>query len=217
MLNRNPATSGRGLRSQAGLPNERPTALASTKNLASALEKGNETPDPSQLLSVTPPSASTPPTGGQHTPIEAYCIPFRNDSDTGCYLRVASAEPGASLLFRLRSEAGEEAHVEMQLQDGHSHGGQFFVLKDSELYQANLTGTVEYRGDRFTHWNVPAWDHTVIHYYSYHAPRNVDGFLWDAYTADVHVDTHISVRIPYYMFHGEAIPPSPPPPPPKRH
>ena len=160
---------------------------------------------------MTPPSASTPPTGGQHTAIEAYCIPFRNDSDTGCYLKVACAEPGASLLFRLRSTAGEEAHVGMQLQAGSSNGGQYFVLKDSELYQANLTGTVEYRGDRSTHWDVPAWDPTSTHFFTFHGPRDVDGFLWDGYRADVHVGLHKSVQLSYWLLRGET--PSPPPPP----
>ncbi|KAK2077841.1 hypothetical protein QBZ16_003708 [Prototheca wickerhamii] len=215
VLNRNPVNPGRGLRSQAGLPNERPTVLVSMKNLASALDKGNETPDSSQLLFVTPPSASTPPTGEQHTPIEAYCIPFRNDSDTGCYLKVASAKPGASLLFRLESTVGEELHAGMQLEADSSHGGQYVVLKDSELYQANLTGTVEYRDDPSTQWDVPAWDPSAAHYYSFHAPRVVRGFLWDGYTADVHTDHHTTVRLYYWVLRGKA--PAPPPPPVRTH
>lgn len=109
----------------------------------------------------SPPPPSPPPSSCSRTPITAYCIPFYNPRRTGCLLKVAKAEAGSDLQFKLTSTNGERTEPILELQDGSTLGHRFVFLQNQEEYYANLTGTVEYKNAPWCSWPVQTQDPSV--------------------------------------------------------
>lgn len=99
------------------------------------------------LLSPSPPSCT-------RTPIEAYCLPFRNNKGTGCLAKVAKADPGSEVWFRLQTARGEWIRSYVKLEKNATYGHTFFYLEDSQEYQAHLLGTVVYKEEFDCVWPV---------------------------------------------------------------
>lgn len=113
---------------------------------------------------ASPRPASPPPSPVQ--PIVAYCIPMRKDGNNGCFLKVASATPGATVRFQLiitNEVPGMKREVwyeipTLTLEPGKTIGGYFYPVENVQLLDTKFTGTVEYEGNPLTRWNISSTD-----------------------------------------------------------
>lgn len=112
-------------------------------------------PHPSPHL---PPGASPTTPEDSSTPIVAYCLPYRENDETGCFLKVSAADPGSDVRFRLTSTAGEHLETVLHVPSGDPSTGMYLPLPHSIRFQANFTGTVEYDGKPSRSWTVTNWD-----------------------------------------------------------
>ena len=78
--------------------------------------------------------------------------------DTGCLLKVAKADAGSKVWFKLRSTLGERKVEDVKLNAGKTSGYKLFYLEDSKRYQANFTGTVSYDGALYCGWPFKVHD-----------------------------------------------------------
>lgn len=129
---------------------------------------------------------------------------------TGCLLKVETAEPGSTLLFRLKSRADERAQPSLKLAQGSSLGHQFYILPNSWERQANLTGTVEYADAPECSWPVavedPAATTTLLTQY------HVDGSPGFAREYKTQVPVGNGKVVEFYTYYGPGVGQSPPPP-----
>ena len=130
---------------------------------------------------------------------------------SGCLLHVAQAAPGSSVLFRLTSSAGERADVPVKLADGQTHGHESFLIPESKVYQANLTGTVEYEGQPERTWPVTASDPDARLLFKSRVwvPRHMRD--WVQYKVEVTITPREKILLHYFMFDPSAWSAPPPP------
>ena len=134
-----------------------------------------------------PPPPSPPPPPPCPTPITAYCLPFVDDSGTGCLLKVARACPGSEVLFHLKSAAGERARAFVQLDSGATSGSRLFYLAGSNEVQAMFTGTVAYADGALGSW--PCGQHDPDAKYTFL------GFFRESWSAPAFPKTSIKVPV----------------------
>ena len=97
--------------------------------------------------------------------------------DTGCLLKVAKADAGSKVWFKLRSTLGERSREEVKLNEGETSGYKLFYLEDSKRYQANFTGTVSYDGVTYCGWPVSMYDPSAKIYFEERYEQK-PGFYW---------------------------------------
>ncbi|KAK2078333.1 hypothetical protein QBZ16_004202 [Prototheca wickerhamii] len=116
---------------------------------------------------------------------------------------------GSSVLFRLTSSAGERADVPVKLADGQTHGHESFLIPEPKVYQANLTGTVEYEGQPERTWPVTASDPDarLLFRSRVWVPRHMRD--WVQYKVEVTITPREKILLHYFMFAPWSAPPPP--------
>ena len=84
-----------------------------------------------------------------------------DDERTGCLLKVAKAEAGSSLVFKLDSQAGERVVSTAQLGKDKTMWHELYYLPNSEISLSKLPGTVQYQGAPECTWPLSAEDPSV--------------------------------------------------------
>ena len=152
-----------------------------------------------------------------YPPIEAYCLPFADrGGGTGCLLKVAYAEPGAEVEFVLDTPVGERANPTVALGKGQTMGGYKFYLKNSKMFQANLTGYVQYLGRPCYTWTAGSKDPTAqtwLHSRSNPLPFSKQHAPDTTYIMTVPMGGDSEITI--FTFYQGVDPPPPPSPPEK--
>lgn len=187
-----------------------PPSMPNPKNLLE--DPGTGVPPAPQTSTPSTPPPTSPPFATPLPPVTAYCIPMTDDLiGSGCLLHVAQAAPGSSVLFRLTSSVGERADVPVKLADGQTYGHETFLIPEPKVYQANLTGTVEYEGQPGQTWPVTAADPgaRLLFKSRVWVPRHLRN--WVQYKVEVTITPREKILVHYFMF--DPSPWSAPPPP----
>lgn len=125
---------------------------------AKALVAGS--PASPDLSSPLPPPS---PPSCTRTPIEAYCFPFWENSEKrqGCLAKVAKADPGSDVWFKVQSATGEWIRSFVKLEKNATYGHKFLYLEDSSIsrrIQPSFTGKVVYKEEFDCSWPVLSTD-----------------------------------------------------------
>ena len=134
--------------------------LEDSAGLLSAKALVAESPTSPNLPSPPPPPS---PPSCTRTPIEAYCIPFREDKNNrqGCLAKVAKADPGSEVWFKLQSATGEWIRSYVKLEKNATYGHKLFYLQEfsrSRRIMPSFTGKVVYKEEFDCSWPVLATD-----------------------------------------------------------
>lgn len=112
-------------------------------------------------LSSPPPPPSPP--SCTRTPIEAYCLPFRErNGRTGCLAKVAKADPGSEVWFKLQFTSGAWIRSYVKLEKNATYGHSFFYLEESLFTKKTIpsltTGKAVYKEEFDCSWPVLSTD-----------------------------------------------------------
>lgn len=131
---------------------------------------------------------------------------------------MVQAARGSSVLFRLTSTAGESAEAVVKLNSTETYAHRRFILANSKLHQANLTGTVEYEGQPEQTWPLTEAVPPHVRVLSRVRERlRVEGQRWYRITTVVYTQDGERTALESYELDPHVwpppSPPSPPPPP----
>ena len=190
------------------------STLQTTNTLGTGASSTSSKEDPATASQPPVPHVAPPasPDAGPQTPIVAYCIAFEDDFHQGCLLKVASAEPGASMVYRLESTMGENVTAVVRLAPQATVGGYIYNTRRARTRPLAFQGTVEYEGYPNRTWPVGGDDPTAVRT-PYVLERKPFGKLLNRqylYKVRMDGDKVVTIRTRTYLNL------SPPPPPPLR-